>query len=168
MPKFIFRKIGGRIVPIKISSEKAGVDAGHRLVRRVKAVARIDGDNLRVGTMFMNVPKKGPRATIENVDVLGKARKRGISGEMFDYAAKLLGRAGKKVIRGELLHPAQVKIRDKMKTALIGHGYPPHGEGVRKLNSKEAVLALKNIKNWKFPSHVTASTIIPKKWWKKK
>lgn len=168
MGKFIFRRIGGRIVPIKISGEKAG-DTGHKLIRRIKADARIDGDTKRVGTMFLNVPKKGPRATIENVDVAAHARKEGIASELFEYAQRLLGRAGKKVVRGELLHEAQVKIRARSgKSAFIGHGFPPHGEGSRKLNAKEAVLAVRGLKKSNVPSHVTASTVIPKKWWRKK
>jgi predicted GNAT family acetyltransferase len=165
---FIFRKLGGRIVPIKISSEKAG-ETATRLIRRVKAEARMDGATARVGTMFLNVPKTGPRATIENVDVVNMARKQGIASEMMDYAAKLLGRAGKKVLRGELLHEAQVKIRARLgRTAFIGHGFPPHGESSRLLNQKEASLAVRTLKQSKIPSHITASTIIPKKWWKKK
>ena len=171
---FIFRRIGGRLVPIKIGSSKADAEL-LKLTRRVTATARIDGENKRVGTMFLSVPKFGTRATVQNVDVIGEAQKQGIATELFDHAKKLLGRAGKKVMRGEILHEAQVKIRDKAgKSAFIGLGLGKYQETAAKLTADQAADALKNMRNIKGrksinqPSTIIASTIIPKKFWRKR
>lgn len=167
MGKFIFRRIGGRIVPIKISSEKASKNT-ELLVRRVKAEARIDGETHRVGTAFVSTRKTGIRANLENVSVRGDAKKQGIGSELYEYAQRLMGRAGKKIIRSDSIeHVAQAKIQARAgKTAFIGGGYP--GATNRKLNAKEAQLAVKNLKTSLYPAYVTGSTVIPKKWWRKK
>lgn len=166
MAKFIFRKIGGRVIRIAIKGEKAGGDA-FSTIRRITAVT---SEGKRAGTMYLDVPKKGISAFVQNVDVGREYRRHGISKQMFNYSQKLLGRARKKFIRSnELLHEAQLSIRRSQgaKTKVIAHGVGQYGEQskiVKPLQARRQIKALRTgIWTPTSPSHHSATTMINKK-----
>lgn len=174
MSKIIFRKIAGKIVPIKIGSQAAITGNTATAARKITAHAIQGKEKVMVGNMNLTIPKKGASATVDSVNVEKKFQKHGLSRAMFKHAQEFLGRIGKKFMRSyELQHVAQVKIRTaagkgprgKAGTKFIGSGYGPYGEMSKKIRSGEAKRLIKN------PGingqSVSATTMIPKKYRKK-
>jgi hypothetical protein len=161
----IFRKIGGRIVPITIKGVKDATHDPRMTTLARKIVAKVNGE--QIGQMNLLIPKKAATSDVVNVAVEKKFRGHGISRALFKYSQKFLGRIGKKFMRStELQHVAQVKIRQKAgKTVFVGTGFGPYGEhSVKKKGIRGVALAKDIIKNPGINGRtVSATTMIPKK-----
>lgn len=168
MARWIFRKIGGKLRKIKIKGQDAtplGLPSFAERKRKIKAT--IDGE--LVGDMDVLIPRKKSEKSISvlGVDVVPKFRKLGISTEMMKYVADIGKKTNKKFIRGgELLHPAQAKIRSKIgPTKFIGSGFPPHGEGKRVISKDDAIKFLgRRKKNIKGDPYLIGATTSIKRW----
>jgi predicted GNAT family acetyltransferase len=156
----IFRRLGGRIVPIKIGSEKIGRTAS--TVAR-KITAKIHGE--KVGHLLMIAPESKKHVKLTGALVDPPFRSQGIASAMFEHAAKLFGRAGKKSIRtGGIEHAAQVSIREKYKSRFFAHGRGMLTDGSKRVTANKA----REIVQFSPQSKtVTATTLIPKKFRRK-
>src|SRR3990172_11191025 len=172
--RVIFRKIGGRIVPIRIRNiaDKVAQASSYVGVRHRKIIAEAPGKNI-IGSLHLTVPLKGKAATIASVEVRKEFRKRGISKNMFERASQFLGRAKYKFIRSDdIQHVAQVNIRiksggkykagEKMKSSsrFFADQFGAHGESTKRIQSVEARYLTKNNPEGRI---VTATTMINKK-----
>lgn len=154
--RILFRKIGGRIIPIRIKNVgDIAANASQIGIKSRKIVAQV-GDKI-VGTLNLEIPKKGVSATIQSVNVHPNFRNFGIAKNLFDRAAKFASRIGKKFIRGEeIQHIAQIKIRGKFgwykaggipkrRTRFIADQFGPYGEHTRRIPSRVAKDILKGM-----------------------
>jgi predicted GNAT family acetyltransferase len=117
MAKTIFRRIGGRIIPIRIGSEALGTNAG--ATRRLFS-AKPEGSTHPVSLAIVDFPKGKKHAKISAMNVTQKYRKKGIASDMFEQITDFSRRAGKKFVRSSNIeHPAQVKIRSKMRSRFV-------------------------------------------------
>lgn len=102
----IFRRIKGRIVPVKITSESG--EPGERIFSAMLK-------RKRVGGLRLKVPKEKKSALVDFVAVDSKLRGKGIASALLEKAAKFSDRAGKKFLRsGGLIHPGAVKNRKNL------------------------------------------------------
>jgi len=159
--KTIFRKIGGRIVPIRIGSVRLDTDLMGGKARDVFAKV---GDTV-LGHARIVVPDEGKFATLDYVRVNHEFRGKGIGRSLFKHAQELLGRAGKSFLRADKIqHQAQVKIRASAgKSVFIGYG---RGQA-KKLSPLEAINEVKKLRKGLDYRDVQATTMIPKKWRRK-
>lgn len=154
----LFRKIGGRIVPIRISSDKIPHSNPSTRLRNVSA--RVNGQ--QVGSLKLDHASK-KFGHIDHVSVKPDYRKMGVGAALFEHAAKLLGKTGRTAIRSSYIeHEAQVKIRSKYRTTFMGKSLEGKKAKLSPQNAKDAVQYLKGQVN------VSATTIIPKKFRGKK
>ena len=171
----LFRKIGGRIVPIKVSNVKDAIaDASSYGIKHRKLVAEAlhPAGKQYLGQMSLQIPVKGKTAVVQDVRVVEHARKKGISKKLFTEAQQFLGRAGYKFMRsGDIQHPAQVKIRrsvnrykagGKLRTSsrFFADQFGRYQEETRRVSSIDAINILKNNPSGR---QVSGTTMIPKK-----
>jgi len=182
MPKSIpgrvlFRKIKGRIVPIKITNRDITPPGRSMYASRKREITAWLKDE-KVGKLELSVPRKGVSATLDNVSVGKEFRRRGISKNLFQRAVNFLQRANFKFLRSdELLSPAQVKIRRsqgvyritkadggykrKLRTRFFADQFGPYGEQTRRITSHEAIRIIKENKtSYGTGRLVTATTFI--------
>ncbi len=168
--RVLFRKIGGRIVPIKISNvaDKAANASSYGDKFRHITAKLPDGE--QIAKLNLRLEKKG-KATLVSVGVEEKFRKRGIAKNLFARATQFLERAGFKFLRSEeIQHGAQVKIRSsygrykagaksKNRTKFIADQFGPYGEGKMRINRD---LALEILKRNYMGRQITATTMLKK------
>lgn len=156
--RVIFRKIGGRIIPIKISNVADKIaqasDMGGSRFRKIIASSEKHGF---MGQLTLRVPPKGNSAELVDVRVREEFRRRGISKNLFARATDFLKRAGYKFLRSnDIQHPAQIKIRKafgksysaggkrKAGSRFFADQFGYYGEETRRVMSKDAIEILKN------------------------
>lgn len=128
--RVIFRRIGGRLIPIRISNVADAVATASSQTAKFRKIVAELPDKTRVGVMHLEIPKKGRAASVVAVNVEKTFRRKGVSKNLFARAQQFLSRAGRKFLRSEdLQHPAQVKIRKA-----LGQGYKAGGK--RKAGSR--------------------------------
>lgn len=132
--RIIWRKIGGRIIPIKISNfADKSADSVIGLNKHRKIVATLPTGK-QIGKMTIAVPKKGISAEVISVNVEKEFQKKGISKNLFHRAASFLERVGKKFLNsGNIQHHAQLKIRHNFG---VGHSIRVKGMRDGKLVTK--------------------------------
>lgn len=163
MGRVIFRKIGGRMVPITISTEN--FSGGKKILAHT--INKI-GEKVKVGAMDIS-NNKGASSTLSHVKVEPHFRKKGVSGDLFNTALEELGKEGKKFLRSEsIIHPAQVSIRNRKQTKFIGQGMGIHGDKTKILGRSKTYESVKKISKGYSPGandpvSVKATTMIPKK-----
>ncbi len=154
--RVIWRRIGGRVVPIRISNtaDKSAQASSYAGTKFRQIVAKVDGQ--QVGKLTLSIPKKGVSASVEHVVVEPKFREKGISKNLFARATQMLERIGKKFLRSEDIQAAaQIKIRRKYgrfkaggktknRSRIIADGFPPYGEGTRRITKDHALEIMKN------------------------
>lgn len=176
--RLIWRKIGGRVIPIRIKNVADTIaNASHQSKtvtwRQIKALTP---EGQQIAKMTLEVPKKGKSATVVSVNVEKQFQKKGISKQLFARATQFLDRAGFKFIRSyEIQHVAQAKIRrahgmykagskSKNRTKFFADQFGPYGEETRRVTAKDVVEILKQNKSPRSTGRlVTATTMIKKK-----
>ena len=120
--RYLFRKIGGRIVPIRINNIADKIsDANNMGGLRHRKIQAIGDKGTYMGQLTLTIPKKGKTATIMDVRVPKQYQKKGISKNLFARATQFLERAKYKFLKSdEIMHPAQVKIRNKYGIRRVG------------------------------------------------
>lgn len=115
---FIFRRIGGRIVPIKIVSElvKDNGLGSKELVTRAISKGKEVG---KAGALLGNKA----RAKLTYTGVSDSHRGAGVAHAMFSEIVTKLKKLGYKFLHGEIHHPAQVAVRSKYASRF----YDPYG-----------------------------------------
>ena len=170
--RFIFRKIGGRVIPIKISNLADEVATASSKTNKYRKIIAKAGEE-QVAKLNLEIPKKGKFATILDVNVEKKFQKKGISKNLFARAETFLSRIGKKFLRSnEIQHVAQIKIRRglgrykaggkmKSRTKLFVDQLGTFGEQTGKITRQEAIDLLKrgNPKG----QQITATTLLRKR-----
>jgi ribosomal protein S18 acetylase RimI-like enzyme len=112
MSKTVFRKIGGRIVPIKIGSKVTRNSMGYDMNRRI--VAKIDGK--AVGDLEFGKPYRlNKTLRVLNVHVDQAFRGNGIATALYDHLMRLAKRSKKfnQIESTDIIHSAAVKARNK-------------------------------------------------------
>lgn len=126
----IFRRIGGRLVPIKIKSfmpegvvrSTTGLGERHVVARIMttgtdigRAVFTWDSQKRLIKGGKLTVPRT---VKIQSIEVRPGMRRQGIGREIFDYSAKLFGRAGTTSIRAgtPVFSTGTLKILNRHKT----------------------------------------------------
>ena len=172
--KIIFRKINGRIVPIRIKNVADKIaqasDAGGSRFRKIIESSEKHGF---MGQLTLRVPPRGKSAEVVDVRVVEQFRRRGISKNLFARATQFLQKAGYKFLQStDIQHPAQVKIRKQFGKAYYAGGkrkagsrffadqFGPYGEQTRRITSKDAIDILKNNS---LGRQIKATTMIKKK-----
>ena len=178
--RVLFRKIGGRIIPIRISNVADKIsDANHVgnytgksnvAHRKIQAILP---DKTAIATMNLKIPKKGKTAEVQNVEVAKAFRRKGISKNLFARATQFLERSGYKFLRSEdLQSPAQVKIRSafgrykagakgKNRTKFFADQFGPYGENTKRISKDDAIAILRGT-NEK-GRQIKATTMLKKK-----
>jgi GNAT superfamily N-acetyltransferase len=164
----IFRRIGGRIVPIKIGFQAIADVPGKLKSFDATRLMVATAEGKYAGSAHFRVPKTHS-VTLEDVRVAREYQRKGISKAMFREAMQTFGKEGKKFIRSnEIQHPAQVKIRSLLgkKTVYGVHGVGLYGEESRKITRAAALDYAKRIQKGDVQgfSQITATTMIPKKY----
>jgi predicted GNAT family acetyltransferase len=159
--KILFRKIGGKIIPIRFKNVKdlaAQESMPESKFRKILA----EGPSGEIfGSMNLEIPKNKSFAWLESVQVEKKVQGKGIAKNLFKKASEFLKRSGVKFLRGsDIQSPAQVKIRAKQGRYKAGKAYKsrsrfftdqvgPYGEQSKRVISREAIEILKNNKSGK-------------------
>ncbi len=168
--RFIFRRIHGRIVRIKISNfaDKANSFQSMK-TREIVAHSEEFG---RMGKLTLEIPKKAIHTNIAVVRVPEAFRKKGIAKNLFQRAAEFSERIGRKFIHSrDIQHAAQIKIRRnfglghsiraggkyKPRTRYIADQFGAYGEQSRIVKSSTAIDILKNNSTGR---QIKASTMI--------
>jgi len=168
--RYIFRKIGGRIVPIKINNIADKIaNASSRTDKYRKITATAKGQLL--GVLNLQIPKRGKSAIIKSVNVEKQFRRKGISKNLFARATQFLERAKYKFLRSdEIQHSAQIKIRKKYgrykagpvkknRTKFFADQFGAFGEETRRIDSLSATDILKYNRSGR---QITATTMLKK------
>jgi hypothetical protein len=176
--RIIFRKINGRIIPIRISNIADPIATASSQTAKFRKIIAESPKKERLGTMFLEIPNKGKTAHVSMVEVAKPYRRKGISKNLFARAAQSLERYGFKFLRtGDLQHPAQVKIRRKLggtykaggkrksRTRFFADQFGRYGEESRRVTSQEAKDILKNNTSGR---QVKATTMLKKYMGRKK
>lgn len=163
MAKTIFRKIGGRIVPIKIRGEKnpASTSSGY-ISRSIRAKT----EDQFVGKLNVGIPKKGKYIDVESIAVEKKFRRRGIAHQMMKYLEKIAGKSGKRFLRSDdLQSTSMVNIRKKLgKTRFFADQFGPYGEETRRISASQAKKFIRQNKTPESTGRlITATTMLKKK-----
>lgn len=180
MGKFIFRKIGGRIIPIRITNVKDAVAQASSFGTKYRNVVAKLPDGQQVAKMALEIPKKGKHANVLSVNVEKKFQKKGISKALFQRATEFLERAGLKSLRSnDIQHVAQVKIRSqygsylrylkngipkiKNRTKYFADQFPPFGESTRRITKQQAIDFIKQNKTPRSTGRQISATTFLKK-----
>ena len=173
--RILFRKIGGRIVPIRIKNVSDPIAGASSYANRFRKItANVKGQ--QVAALTLSLPKKGKTATLVDVRVEKEFRRKGISKNLFARAKQFLERANFKFIRSnELLSPAQVKIRNKIggtykagakrksRTKYFADQFGPYGEQTKRVSRQDAIEIIKQNKTPASKGRqVTATTMLNK------
>jgi len=163
--KIIFRKIGSRIIPIRISSVKLATGSNFYKERKVTASILEKGKRIFAGSAITQHGVRKKVATLKDVKVDPVFQRYGIGTALFEHVKELFGRAGTRFLRSDgIIHPAQVKIRSKYKTKFLGKGYGSYGEKSRLVGLNEAFDIVKPMKKADDYRILQASTRLSKKW----
>lgn len=155
--RYLFRKVRGRVIPIKISnvSDKIAEASDYSGSKFRKIIAKTDKGE-HVGQLTLRIPKKGKSADLIDVRVNKEFRRKGISKNLFARASEFLDRSGFKFLRSDDIQAAaQVKIRANQgryragrkfrnKSRFVADQFGPWGEQSRRVSPKEAIDILKN------------------------
>ena len=159
--RIIWRKIGGRVIPIKISNISDKMSNASSINGKIKyrsIVAKLQNGE-QVGKLNLSIPKKGVSASLLSVNVEKKFQKKGISKNLFHRATEFLSRAGKKFLNSnDIQHAAQIKIRSnyglgnsikaggkyKKRSRFIRDQVGAFGEKSKQIRASEAIDILKN------------------------
>lgn len=170
--RLMFRKIGGRIIPIRISNIADDVATASVKTDKYRQIVAKLPSGEKIAKMNLQIPRKGKTATILSVNVEPKFTKKGIAKNLFARATAFLERAGYKFVRSDdLQHPAQAKIRSaygrykagskgKNRTKFVADQFGQWGEG-KKLVKKDSVLAI--LKDNFLGRQITATTMLKKR-----
>lgn len=178
----IFRKIGGRVIPIKISNVKDAVSqaSSYGGVKYRNIIAKSKGE--QIGKMSIQIDKNLKKATVLAVNVEKKFQKKGISKEMFKKATSFLERLGTRFLRSDdIQHIAQVKIRSKYgrygktfknskgtplrknRTKYVADQFGRYGEETRKISKQQAIDFIKQNKTENSTGRLVRATTMLKK-----
>jgi hypothetical protein len=154
--RLLFRKIKGRIVPIRISNVRDAIAEQHSYGTKYRKIIA-ESDKEFMGQLTLEIPKKGNKAYVKDVRVPKEFRRKGISKNLFARAKSFLERYGIGFLRSQdLQHPAQVKIRKKLggmykagakkksRSRFFADQFGPWGEETRRVMSKDAIDIIKN------------------------
>ena len=149
---FIFRRIRGRLIPIRTSLSKGNLPNTSKL-----SVTSLGKDGGATGRLFVSITK-GKSANLDAVQVYKSFRNKGLSSRLFKKAAQFLRRTTDvKFLRGnDIVNAAQIKIRSKHKSKFIASGLGHFGEGSKIVSAKEAIRLLKKSND---PSNLFNTTI---------
>jgi predicted GNAT family acetyltransferase len=152
--RIIFKRIRGRIVPIKIESRVASEigDSSKKIL-----TVRASGKRRLFGSMRTDVSPYKRAARVQDTLVNDKVRGAGLSTELFRETLEKLKGMKFKSLAGEVQHPAQVKIRAKFKSRFYDQYSGPHGDRFKLMGAKEAESTVKK------KGYIMAVTRIPKK-----
>jgi predicted GNAT family acetyltransferase len=172
--RIMFRKIGGRIVPIKILNLPNPKESNN-FVKIRNIVAKSDEFG-QMGKLTLSIPKKGKSATIDNVMVDKEFRRKGISKNLFKRATDFLERTNKKFLHStDMQHHAQASIRwkygsykaggkRKNRTKFFADQFGPYGEHTRKVSVRDAIEYIKQNKSPNSNGRlITATTMIKRR-----
>ena len=127
--RVIFRKVNGRIVPIRIHNVADKIAEASTWSKHRKIIAKLPNGE-QIAQLNLRLPDKGKSAELLSVAVEKKFRKKDISKNLFARAKQFLERAGYKFLRSsDIQHVAQVKIRKRAGRYVI-----PKADGTGKLN----------------------------------
>ena len=172
--RVIFRKIGGRIVPIKFHNV-ADKAASTQFVKKRNIIAT-SKEFGHMGKLSLSIPKKGASADIDSVLVPSEFRKKGISKNLFKRATDFLERTKVKFLRStDMQHHAQAKIRSgygrykagkkgKSRTKFFADQFGAWGEETRRVPFRDAIGIIKENNSPRSTGRlVTATTMLRKK-----
>lgn len=157
MGKTIFRKIGGRIVPIKLSSKQIETGAHFYKERLIQAAHAKTGELL--GKAYVQHGTKKSTARITDITIREKFRGKGIGKALFKHIENLYSRAGFKFLRTQsaITNPIQAAIRASSNSRFLLRGVGQFGEQSKMIGGSEAVKYLKLKELGKLPSKLNHS-----------
>jgi len=174
--RVLFRKIGGRIVPIRISNVADKIADASSIGNKTRKIIATGHKGGFMGQLTLQIPKKGNKAYIQDVRVPKEFRRKGISKSLFARATKFLQRANFRFLRSsDLQHPAQVNIRRragvfkagpkrKARSRFFADQFGQFGEDTRRVTSQEAKEILKNNPTGRLITSTTMLKQLPKKY----
>jgi GNAT superfamily N-acetyltransferase len=140
----IFRRIGGRIIPIRIGSTKVGQAMGYAKQREI--TAKVGGKT--IGSLSAGVPIRGIKKTLKamDLDVDREFQKKGIGTALFQHLTELAKRAGYTRIKGtQLVSENAAKIRNKFDTDFFRFYQP--GNTTKKISFEKAIKSIRKRKD---------------------
>lgn len=144
MSKIIFRRIGGRIVPVKISSVKSNAAMGWHKMRNM--IAKVEGKV--VGSLSFGPKMYKPKTfKIGEVSVDKAFQKKGIAGQLYKRLHEFAKKAGAtKIESTQIISPAALKLRNKFDSSFYSLG---KGNRKRKISYEQAqkILRTKSVSN---------------------
>lgn len=119
MPNFIFRRIAGKIIPIRITASPVGARAiGVTAEKFVHPAIKDAAPKMNSFVGYAHVIVGGPKKTAQmaGLNVTPEWQNRGIGTEIFKAAVEHLKslKHGPKFLRGDLVNPGMVSIREKV------------------------------------------------------
>lgn len=149
----------GRIF-LKTTTSGAGNTTDFRVSAR--ALNNFTGSKW-IGTMDTLISKNHSTANVVDTRVYKPFRGQGVSKRMFKMTLQKLDEMGKTFLRsGEVLHPAQVKIRDGYKSKFLGFYIGKYQDEAKLLNSSGAIKLVEKSREGIYSGSVMASTMVPK------
>jgi predicted GNAT family acetyltransferase len=170
MARVIFRKFGGRVVPIKIKNVKdPGSGLSYPGQRERKIIAETDKGEW-VGTLSASFPKKGKHVDVNDIRVNKEFRRRGIANKMMQRLADFAQRANKDFLRSsDLQSPSMVGIRKKLgKSRFFADQFGPYGEETRRITANKARQIIRENKSPNSKGRLVTGTTMLKKRRKKR
>jgi hypothetical protein len=176
--RVLFRKIGGRIIPIRISNIADKIADSSRVgLLRTRNIIATGPKKEFMGQLTLLTSSRGKAAYVQDVRVPKEFRRKSISKNLFARATQFLERTGAKFLRSDdLQHPAQIKIRNrygfykvrtsegkiklKNRTRFFADQFGPFKENTRRVSWRDAIEILKRNLDGR---QITATTMLRKR-----
>ena len=135
------------------------------LTRGTRITATMKGQHVGEMVIESSLKHGGEKYSwVKDTNVIESMRGLGVSSGLFKQSLKKSSSYGSEFLRTqEILHPAQVSIREKYKTKFMGYGLGKYGEGEELITPSRARLTIiSNQKYGRYIGSVRATTKIPK------